>query len=129
MPSLYLRPLASACSMMRLLLDESVPRRLRHALAGHAVRTVVEMGWGGVKNGRLMALAATRFDALVTVDKNLPYQQNLSNLPIAVLVLDAASNELSQLLPLVPALEAAISVLQPCTCVKIEASQFNVVCR
>jgi predicted nuclease of predicted toxin-antitoxin system len=59
---------------MRLLLDESVPKRLGRALPNHEVKTVVEMGWGGVKNGNLLALAASRFDAFITVDKNLPYQ-------------------------------------------------------
>ncbi len=47
------------------------------------------MAWAGVKNGKLLALAASEFDAFLTVDKNLPYQQNLTSLPIAVLVLDA----------------------------------------
>ena len=59
---------------MRLLLDESVPGRLRRALPNHQVRTVVEMGWSGVKNGKLLALAANDFDAFTTVDKNLAYQ-------------------------------------------------------
>lgn len=106
---------------MRLLLDESVPSRFRRALPGHAVRTVVEMGWSGVKNGKLLALAATEFDALITVDKNLPYQQNLSTLPIAVVVLDAVSNELSALLPLVPDLERQLSSFRPKTYVHVKA--------
>jgi hypothetical protein len=49
---------------MRLLLDESVPVRLRSALVAHEVRTVSEMGWSGTKNGALLALAATDFDGL-----------------------------------------------------------------
>ena len=106
---------------MRLLLDESVPSRLRRALPNHVVKTAVEMGWGGVKNGRLLALAAPEFDAFVTVDKNLPYQQDLSSLPIAVLILDVHSNELSALLPLVPRLEQALATLTPRTCVKVVA--------
>jgi hypothetical protein len=57
---------------MRLLLDESVPSRRRRALPNHAVRAVGEMGWSGVKNGKLLALAANDFDAFITVDKNLP---------------------------------------------------------
>ena len=106
---------------MRLLLDESVPRRLRRSLTGHAVKTVVEMGWGGVKNGKLLALAAAEFDAFVTVDKNLQHQQNLAALPISVVVLDAVSNELPALLPLLPALEAALATLQPCIYVEVRA--------
>jgi predicted nuclease of predicted toxin-antitoxin system len=74
---------------MRLLLDESVPRRFRQALPAHAVKTAVEMGWGGRKNGELLALAATEFEAFITVDQNLPYQQNIGTLPIAVVVLVA----------------------------------------
>ena len=78
---------------MRLLLDECVPARLRRALLSHQVSTVVIEGWSGIKNGKLLALAAASFDAFITVDKNLPYQQNMAALPIAVLVLDAVSNE------------------------------------
>ena len=106
---------------MRLLLDESVPRRLRGALPNHEVKTVVEMGWGGIKNGNLLALAAASFDAFITVDKNLPYQQNLSDLALAVVVLDANSNELPALLPLVPLLEQTLTTLTPRTYVKIGA--------
>ena len=100
---------------MRLLLDECVPARLKKALPRHEVSTVVLQGWSGVKNGKLLALAAESFDAFVTVDKNLPYQQNPSSLPLAVIVLDAASNELPALLELVPALEKALVSLKPCT--------------
>ena len=106
---------------MRLLLDESVPSRLRRALPTHGVRTVGEMGWSGVENGKLLALAAVEFDAFVTVDKNLPYQQNLTTLPIAVVVLDAMSIELPALLPLMPALELQLSSLKPKTYVRIAA--------
>ena len=104
---------------MRLLLDESVPSRLRRSLIGHEVRTVVEMGWSGVKNGKLLALAATEFDAFITVDKNLPYQQNLTMLPVAVVVLDAVSIELHALLPLLPELERVLSSLAPRTYVRV----------
>ena len=105
---------------MRLLLDESVPSRLRRSLPDHAVRTVVEMGWSGVKNGKLLALAADEFDAFITVDKNLPYQQNLATLPVAIVVLDAESNELPALLPLVPQLLRALSSMKPRTYVHIK---------
>ena len=93
---------------MRLLLDESIPVRLKRHLPSHSVRTVVEMGWSGVKNGDLLKLAAASFDVFITVDKNLPYQQNLATLPLAVIVLDAHSNELPALLPLVPKLETSL---------------------
>ncbi len=70
-------------------------------------------GWSGIKNGQLLAMAADRFDALITVDKNLPYQQDQRTLPMAVIVLDATSNELQSLLPMVPALEQALATLTP----------------
>ena len=105
---------------MRLLLDESVPKRLRRSLADHSVRTVVEAGWSGVKNGKLLALAAAEFDAFITVDKNLPFQQNLAALPIALVVLDSVSNELPALLPLVPALLRELSSLKPRTYVLVK---------
>jgi predicted nuclease of predicted toxin-antitoxin system len=106
---------------MRLLLDECVPARLGRALPSHQVSTVVQEGWSGIKNGKLLALTAASFDAFITVDKNLPYQQNTSNLPVAVLVLDAASNELPYLLPLVPALEEALSSLKAGSYVMLRA--------
>jgi len=104
---------------MRLLLDESVPKRLRNHLPIHEVKTVVEMGWGGVKNGALLVLAGTNFDAFITVDKNLPYQQNLKTLPVAVVLLSAVSNELHILVQLLPQLEEVLTSLQPGTFVQI----------
>ena len=108
---------------MRLLLDECVPARLSRALAGHEVLTVGTAGWSGVKNGKLLALAAAKFDAFITVDKNLPYQQNSANLPIAVLVLDARSNELHHLLPLVPRPEEALQSMQPRSYARISEAE------
>lgn len=79
------------------------------------------MGWSGIRNGELLARAANEFDALVTVDKNLQYQQNLDALPITVIVLYAESNELPYLLPLIPKLEEVLANLLPRTLVRIGA--------
>ncbi len=99
---------------MRILLDECVPRRLRRELPGHDVRTVPEMGWSGKKNGELLKLmAAQGFDVFVTVDQNLRFQQNLQAAGVAVVVLVAASNRLAALLPLMPAVRAALGSLSP----------------
>ena len=72
---------------MKLLLDESVPRRIRRDFPkGFDVRTVQDMGWAGTTNGALLALAVTGgFEAFLTCDKNLEFQQNLSDLPCTVL--------------------------------------------
>lgn len=91
--------LANALLPMRLLLDECVPMGPRRSLPSHCVSTVVDEAWSGIKNGQLLKLAAESFDAFITVDKNLPYQQNTAALPVAVLVLDTVSNELPFLLP------------------------------
>src|SRR4051812_32358418 len=101
---------------MKLLLDECIPHPLRAHLVGHDCFTVAYMGWDGVKNGRLLALASgAGFEALITTDRNLEYQQNPVNLPVAVVVLEAATNKLEDLLPLVPQVIATLAQLQPRT--------------
>ena len=66
------------------------------------------MKWSGIKNGKLLALAQASFDVFVTVDRNLAFQQNLPAFTIAVVVLQAKSNRLQDLIPLVPQLFLAI---------------------
>ena len=53
-----------------------------------------------MKNGRLLALAAAEFDCLVTVDKNLSFQQNLAELPLPIIVLHSRSSKVKHLAPL-----------------------------
>ena len=88
---------------MRILLDECMPRRLKHDLIGHEAWTVPEMRWAGKRNGVLLRLAAREFDAFLTVDRRLRYEQKLSVFRIAVIVFVARSNRLLDLRPLVPA--------------------------
>lgn len=98
---------------MRVFLDECVPRALRTELPGHEVKTVAETGWAGVKNGALLQFAATRFDVLLTVDRSLEYQQNFSGLTIAVIVIDAPSNDIEVLRPLMPKVLEALTKAKP----------------
>jgi predicted nuclease of predicted toxin-antitoxin system len=93
---------------VRILLDECVDWRLSRDLVDHEVKTARQMGWVSIKNGELLALAATAFDVFVTVDRNLSFQQNLSAWPIAVIVLRSRSNRLADLRILVPDLLKAI---------------------
>jgi hypothetical protein len=93
---------------VKVLLDECVDRRFSRYIAGHEVKTARDMGWGTIKNGELLALAAKEFAVFVTVDRNLSFQQNLPEFDIAVVVLRARSNRLADLQALVPALLAAI---------------------
>ena len=87
---------------MRVLLHECVDRRLARQFFGHAVKTVPEMGWATIRNGDLLVLAEREFDVFVTVDRNLSFQQNLPRFKIAVLILRARTNRLTDLLPLMP---------------------------
>lgn len=87
---------------MRILLDESIPRRLGALLVGHEATTVPKSGWAGIKNGKLLALAAPKFDVFLTADRNVEFQQNLSALPIAILIVLAKSNRMEDVRPLVP---------------------------
>jgi len=106
---------------MRILLDEDIPRRLSEQLAGHEVSTVQRRGWSGVKNGKLLALAATEFDVFLTMDSNLEHQQNLKTLPIAVLVMLAVSNRMEHLLPLVPSVLRELTQIPPKSLRRVEA--------
>ena len=93
---------------MKVFVDECVDWRLARDIVGHQVKTAREMGWLTIKNGELLALAASEFEVFVTVDRNLSFQQNLPAFAIAVIVLRAPSNRLTDLKPLVPALLACI---------------------
>ncbi len=93
---------------MKLLLDECVDQRLRADLHEHEVKTVADMGWSNFKDGELLHAAQHQFDTLITVDRNLPYQQHLPKFNIAVVILRARTNRLTDLRPLVPLLLAAL---------------------
>ena len=89
---------------MKILLDECVDWRLLRDLSSHEARTVKQLGWEKVKNGALLALAATQFDVFITVDQNLPYQQNASRYDLAIIVLSARTTRLPDLRTLLPSL-------------------------
>jgi hypothetical protein len=94
---------------VNVFLDECIDRRFAKLLPGHDVKTAQQMGWTGVKNGTLLGLVATQFDVFVTVDRNLSYQQDLSHVDVAVLVLRSKSNRLSDLTPLAAKLLSVIA--------------------
>ena len=105
---------------MKLLLDECLPHDLRHHLPGHDARTVGYMRWNGIKNGRLLRLAAADgFDALIKTDAGIPHQHNPATLPLAIVVLDSNSNAIPDLLNVVPDLLRILSSLQPCSIVYV----------
>ena len=89
---------------MKILLDESLPRKLRNSFGQeHEVRTVRDMSWLGKKNGELLRLMIDNgFELFITVDRNLPYQQNLTRLPLTIFILCAINNRLETLQKLIP---------------------------
>ena len=94
---------------MRVLLDECLPgRKLKPAFPDHEMWTVADMNWRGFKNGALLARAETEFDAFMTVDRSLPYQQHAPTYDIIIIVLRVRSNRLEHLLPLVASATQAL---------------------
>ena len=96
-----------------MLLDECVDRRLATDIVGHAVTTSPDAGWAGLTNGELLGRAQHHFDAVITVDRHVPFQQNLARFSVAVVVLRARSNRLDDLRRLVPELPVALRVAKP----------------
>lgn len=95
---------------MRLLLDENLPKRLKQDLKEHEIHTAADKGWTGISNGKLLELlTAAGFDALLTFDKNLQYQQNFSRFTIAVIVLNAPDNSYATLRGLVQKVKDVLS--------------------
>lgn len=96
---------------MKLLLDENLPKKLKLDFISHDVFTVREMNWQGIKNGELLKLMVIdKFDALLTFDKNLQYQQNFSKYTIAVFVLNAHINTYDVLTKLSPRILAILEI-------------------
>lgn len=102
---------------MNPLPDEYVPRPLKGSFLshGHSCQTVAEAGFAGKTNGELLRLAPDRLDAFIfiTLDKGLPFQQNLANLKIAILVVRANTNQMIDVLPHVPECLAALDSINP----------------
>jgi len=99
---------------MRVLLDENVPRKLKRAFALiYDIATVQEHGWSGVLNGELLRRADAEFEAFVTLDRGIEYQQHLTDLSIRIVIVRAVSNTLDDLVPLVPSIQAALDRLDP----------------
>jgi len=108
---------------MRVLLDEYVPRPLKRDLADHVVSTVAEMRWKGIENGELLALIREAgFEAFVTVDQNLAYQQNLRAAGLRIVILVARTNKLNDLQPLIPSIRDALARLEPGEVMRVSAS-------
>jgi predicted nuclease of predicted toxin-antitoxin system len=106
---------------VRILLDECLPKRLKGDLVGHEARTVPEMGWTSKRNGELLGLAEADFDVFLTVDRNLSFQQDVARFKVAIVVLVAKGNRLSDLQPLVTELLDVLGGVVPGQLVKVGA--------
>jgi len=99
---------------MRILLDECLPRKFKSVFAGHDCSTVPEAGLAGKKNGQLLSLAEEEgYEAFVTLDKGIQYQQNLLGREIAIVIIRARSNRLIDLLPHAEACLSSIASAYP----------------
>jgi hypothetical protein len=93
---------------MRVLLDECLNEQFASKLPGVTVETVRTMGWKGVKNGALLTRAQGAFDVFLTIDRGIAHQQNVSKFNIAILLMLARSNRMSDLEPLADAVMTSI---------------------
>lgn len=97
---------------MRVHLDESIPVDFVQDLAELSGQTVIGLGWAGLKNGALLRQAAGQYQVLVTMDKNLQFQQNLAAHAIGVVLIRARSNRIDELRPLVPQILRAVGTVE-----------------
>jgi len=86
--------------MRRVIVDECLPRKLKHLIPGVDVLTVPEEGFAGLKNGRLQSQITGHFDVFVTIDANLVYQQNLKELSFGIVAIQAGSNRYADIEPM-----------------------------
>jgi len=100
---------------MRILIDECLPVALKGKLTamGHECQAVRYAGFGSKKNGELLTLAEGLWDVLLTSDRNIKYQQNITGRSVSILILCVKSNRMKDLLPLMPACAQAILSIQP----------------
>ena len=98
---------------MKVILDECLPRMLKRLLVGHEVRTVRSEGWNGIKNGRLLRLIETKFEAFITVDRGLEFQQKTRNAKVGIVVLNAVDNKVQSLTPLIPEVLSVLNRIKP----------------
>jgi predicted nuclease of predicted toxin-antitoxin system len=105
---------------VKLLLDECVTRHLKRDLSSHEVHTVEDAGLKGLENGELLKAASGAYEVLITVDRNIPYQQNIAGLNIAILILAAKRNSYVRLKPLIPRALSALETMTVGDVIRIE---------
>jgi predicted nuclease of predicted toxin-antitoxin system len=109
---------------MKILIDECLPAALKENLAtlGHECQTVRQAGFGSKKNGELLTLAEGRWNVLLTSDRNIKYQQNMTGRSVSILILCAKTNRMKDLLPLMPACAQALLSIEAGQVVEVRPS-------
>ncbi|MEO6718788.1 MAG: DUF5615 family PIN-like protein [Ferruginibacter sp.] len=98
---------------MKILLDECVTKRLKKYLEEFEVSTVRELELSGIKNGKLLTYCAeNNFDILLTIDKNLMFQQNLDKYPVTIVVLNCITSKIEELVTFLPSFKFQIDKLE-----------------
>jgi len=98
---------------MKILLDECVTKRLKIHLQEFEVCTVRELNLSGIKNGKLMTYCAENsFDVLLTIDKNLMFQQNLEKYPVTIAVLNSVTSKIEELVTFLPSFKSQAHKLE-----------------
>lgn len=111
---------------MKVLLDENLDWRLCRNLPGHQVDSVPKIGWAGVKNGELLRRANASYDVLVTMDKGIYHQQNLTGLHVALVVLRTKTNRLADTHVLMPEVLQLLAAIEPgmfLPCLRLDSLQ------
>ena len=95
---------------MKILLDECVTKRLKQHLNEYEVFTVTEMHWNGLKNGKLLSECANNnFSLVLTIDKNLMFQQNLEKYLVTIVVLNSLTSKIEELILLIPLFKSKVN--------------------
>jgi len=103
---------------VKVLLDEMLPIGVAQLLPGHDVTTVKAAGFTGLTNGELLRrAAASGYDVLLTADRNLPEQQDISATPVAVVLVPG--NRLAEIAPRSEEIDEAVRVARPGTVTRL----------
>jgi hypothetical protein len=109
---------------VKIVLDEGVPEPLAQNLSGHDVHTVRQLGFRGVKNGRLLELVASLgAEVFITCDKAMKTQQSLSNRPFAVLL--PSTNYWPAMREHTAVVAAVLNGVEPGTVINVDCGTFT----
>ena len=104
---------------MKILLDECLPRRLLRDFSAYSTTTVPRQGWAGLKDRELLQKAGDEFDVFITLDRGLVFQQNLSDINLCVVVIQAVNSRYETLQPGIPEIMHAIERAEPGLVIRI----------